>query len=92
MILSFRHKGLERLFVAGKTEGIRSEHVKRLRSILLRLEAARVPKDMNLPGLKLHKLSGDWADFYAVSVSGNWRVIFRFEKEDVCEVNYIDYH
>lgn len=92
MILSFRHKGLERFFVTGKTDGINSEHVKRLRLILLRLESARVPKDMNLPGLKLHKLSGDLTGFYAVSVNGNWRVIFRFEKEDVCEVNYIDYH
>lgn len=92
MILSFRHKGLERFFMAGQTDGIRPDHAKRLRSVLLRLEAARIPKDMNLPGLRLHQLSGNLTDFYSVSISGNWRVICRFDGNDVCEVNYLDSH
>jgi plasmid maintenance system killer protein len=49
-------------------------------------------KGMNLPGLRLHKLSGNLTDFYSVSISGNWRVIFRFDGNDVCDVNYLDYH
>jgi proteic killer suppression protein len=47
---------------------------------------------MNLSGLRLHKLSGNLSDFYTVSVSGNWRVIFHFDGNDVREVNYLDYH
>lgn len=47
---------------------------------------------MNLPGLKLHQLKGDLAGFYAVAVSGNWRVIFRFEDAQATEVDLIDYH
>lgn len=92
MIVAFRHKGLERLFSAGKTSGVRADHVKRLRLILARLSAARQPQDMALPGLRLHRLKGDLKDHFAVNVSGNWRVVFRFEGEDVADVDYLDYH
>jgi len=47
---------------------------------------------MSLPGLDLHPLKGEFKRFWAVSVSGNWRVIFRFEDNNAVDVNYIDYH
>jgi len=47
---------------------------------------------MNLPGLRLHKMTGDLEGFWAVDVSGNRRIIFRFDGPDVCEVDYLDYH
>ena len=47
---------------------------------------------MNLPGLDLHKLHGDKANSWALSVNGNWRLIFRFENSDVYDVDYLDYH
>ena len=56
------------------------------------MDAADEPGDMNLPGFGLHPLSGDYKNFYAVSVSGDWRIIFRFENEDVVDVELIDYH
>jgi plasmid maintenance system killer protein len=56
------------------------------------LETAFTVEDMNLPGLKLHQLKGDLAGFYAVSVSGNWRVIFRFEAGEASDVDLMDYH
>ena len=56
------------------------------------LETAFTVEDMNLPGLKLHQLKGERAGFYAVSVSGNWRVIFRFEEGAPVDVDLIDYH
>ena len=67
-------------------------HLKRLRQILALLDTATVPEDMNAPGLRLHALKGSEADFYAVNVSGNWRVIFRFEEGNVVDVDYVDYH
>ncbi|MDP2681237.1 MAG: type II toxin-antitoxin system RelE/ParE family toxin [Deltaproteobacteria bacterium] len=42
--------------------------------------------------MRLHKLSGKLKDFWAVEVSGNWRVIFKFEKHDVIDIDYLDYH
>jgi proteic killer suppression protein len=92
MITSFRHKGLEKFFLTGKTSGIRNDHATRLRLILGRLSVSRNPRDMALPGLRLHPLKGDWKGFFAVSVSGNWRVVFRFEAQDAIDVDYLDYH
>ena len=37
-------------------------------------------------------LKGDLKGFWSVSVSGNWRVVFRFEKGDAFDVDLIDYH
>jgi proteic killer suppression protein len=91
-ILRFRHKGLERFFTRGTTAGIQAKHAQRLRLILGRLNVAVEPKDMTLPGLDLHALKGDRRGTWAVSVSGNWRVTFRFLASDVTDVDYEDYH
>jgi proteic killer suppression protein len=92
MILSFQHKGLKQFYETGSKAGIQPAHAGRLRLILARLEAAREPRDMNLHGLKLHPLTGDMGGAWAVWVSGNWRVIFRFDGPDVIGVDYLDYH
>jgi toxin HigB-1 len=87
-----RHKGLGRFFVEGSTAGIQSKHAVRLRLILGRLSAAVEPRDMALPGLALYPLKGARRGTWAVSVSGNWRVTFRFEGPDATDVDYEDYH
>ncbi len=92
MIRSFRHKGLAKFYKSGSTAGIQAAHAKRLRLILGRLNAATDPKDMDLPGLRLHKLSGNRDCFWSVKVSGNWRVTFLFENGDAEIVDYEDYH
>jgi toxin HigB-1 len=92
MIQSFRHKGLEQFFLTGSRAGIQPRHARRLQVILARLHASTGPRDMGLPGLQLHPLSGDRAGEWAVSVSGNWRVTFLFEGTDAVSVNYEDYH
>lgn len=92
MIRSFQHKGLERFFTTGSKAGIQAKHANRLRLILGRLHVSSEPRDMNLPGLKLHRLKGMREDTWTVAVSGNWRVTFRFVKNDAADVNYEDYH
>ena len=92
MIRNFRHKALAALYHEDKTKGINQAHVKRLRQILALLDSAISLDDMNAPGLRLHSLKGDLAGHYAVSVSGNWRVIFRFEAGEALDVDYVDYH
>lgn len=92
MIKSFKHKGLARFFQTGSVAGIRPDHAKKLRLILGRLHAAVKPQDMNLPGLRLHELSGKRAGTWAVDVSGNWRVTFNFQGNDAEALNYEDYH
>lgn len=92
VIRRFRHKGLERFFATGHTDGIQPAHATRLRLILGRLNVAAEPRDMSLPGLDLHPLKGDRRGTRAVKVSGNWRVTFRFAGKDVERVDYEDYH
>jgi toxin HigB-1 len=92
VIRSFRHKGLERFFTKSERKGIDASQADRIRRILDRLDAAIRPEDMNLPGYRFHGLKGDRKGEYAVSVSGNWRITFRFEAGDAVYVNWEDYH
>ena len=68
------------------------EHVQKLRRILAVLDQSRSPVDMDLPGFRLHALSGQLKGHYAVTVSANWRVVFRFEDGHAIDVDYADYH
>jgi len=92
MIKQFKHKGLERFFTKGTKAGIQPKHAERLRLILGRLNASTCPKDMGLPGLNLHELSGNRKGIWSVKVSGNWRVTFTFVGEHAELVDYEDYH
>ena len=92
VIRGFKHKGLRRFFEIGSRSGIQAQHVDRLRLVLAQLSAATAPHDMNLPGLHLHPLKGERKGSWAVSVSGNWRITFRFVGKDADDVNYEDYH
>jgi proteic killer suppression protein len=92
VIRSIRHKGLKRLYEDDDPRGVFAEHVEKLRRILARLEAAEVVTDMDIPGYRLHALKGELHGCYAVTVSANWRVVFRFEHGDALDVEYVDYH
>jgi toxin HigB-1 len=92
VIQSFRHRGLERFFQSGVKSGIRPDHADRLKLVLGRLAAATVPRDVDLPGLRLHPLKGKLKGRWSVSISGNWRVTFAFSGKDIVDVDYEDYH
>lgn len=92
MIKSFRHRGVEKFFRAGSKVGIQPKHANKLRLQLFALDNAKSPEDMNAPGWKLHTLAGDLNDHWAIWVSGNWRLTFKFEGEDAVLVDYQDYH
>ena len=92
MIVRFRHKGLRQLYEIGSRRRVSPDHADKLMRILARLDVAMGPNNMDLPGFRLHPLKGDRADFWAVKVSRNWRVVFRFEGGDATDVDLIDYH
>ncbi len=92
MIKSFNHKGLQKFFIEGNKRGIIPGHAAKLERILDRLDASTCPKDMNLPGYKLHELKGDMQGLWSVWVNGNWRVTFGFEGNNAVLVDYQDYH
>ena len=92
MIASFRHRGLKALYEGRTSRRVAPAHIDKLRDILAALDNSRGPEGMNLPGFRLHELKGLLKGHYAVSVSGNWRVTFRFEDGEAVDVDYLDYH
>ena len=89
MIKTFRHKGIEAYFETGSKAGIQPHHATKLRKQLLRLDYAKGPIDMNVPGWNLHRLStGEWS----VWVNGSWRMTFNFDGENAILIDYQDYH
>ena len=91
MIRSFRHRGLKRLYERSDASKINQNQRNRIEILLTALDAAIVPTDMDKPGYHFHRLKGDLKDFYSVRVTGNWRIIFRFEEEPE-DVDLDDYH
>ncbi len=92
MILSFRHKGLKLLFEKGDRRKVQSEYADKIERILARLEESSTVDNMDIPGFRLHQLRENLAGRWAVSVSGNWWVVFRFGEGHASEVDLLDYH
>ena len=93
MIKSFRHKGLEVFFTTGSKSGIQPHHAAKLSIQLTALNAAESPDDLKVvSSWRLHQLSGDRIGFWALTVNGNWRLIFRFDDKDIELVDYLDHH
>jgi toxin HigB-1 len=91
MIKSFQHKGLRGFYETGSTRGIRADHAKRLARMLPFMDRAMSPGDLDLPGWRLHPLKGDRQTYWSLSVSGSWRLTFRFVGSDIELVDYLDY-
>jgi proteic killer suppression protein len=92
MIVSFRHKGLKLVYEKGDRRRLSSEFADKIERILARLDEATEPRNLDLPGFRLHPLKGDLVGDWSVSVSGNWRIVFRFDGGNVRDVDLVDYH
>ena len=92
-IRSFRHKALKRLFEDNDMRGLPVSQAQKLLDVLAALDTAKEPSEIGLfPGWRLHPLKGDRKGFWSVTITGNWRVIFRFEKGDALDIDLVDYH
>lgn len=92
MIRSIRHKGLRRLYEEGDARSIGGNMRHRVEEILSVLDAAATLEEADLPGYRLHRLGGTLQGYWSVRVTGNWRIIFRFEEGNVLDVDLVDYH
>ena len=92
MIKSFKHKGLERLFVRGSASGVQADYVPKISLILDAIDAAEQVNELDLPGFRLHRLKGDKRNLWSVRVSANWRITFEFENGDAHILDLEDYH
>ncbi len=92
-IRNFRHKGLRGLYETGSRRGIRADLVAKVEDILHAIEQARQIEQVGLfPGWKLHPLKGARIGEWSVWVSGNYRITFRVDGEEVTDLNFEDYH
>ncbi|MES2974185.1 MAG: type II toxin-antitoxin system RelE/ParE family toxin [Pseudomonadota bacterium] len=92
MIKTFKHKGLEAFYETGSKAGIQPHHADKLRKLLVQLDAAESAADMNVPGWRLHSLTGEMGGKWSVWVNGNWRMTFAFDEGDAELLDYLDYH
>ena len=92
MIRRFRHRGLKRMYERGDPSRVSPDLADRVALALADLDDACKPSDLDLPGYRLHPLKGDLKGYWSISISGNRRVIFRFEDGDAYDVDLIDYH
>jgi proteic killer suppression protein len=92
MIRRIRHRGLKRLYENDDRRGLHAQQVERIRRVLAYLDRASEPRDLDPPGWRLHPLRGEFAGFWSVTVTANWRIVFRFDDRDVTDVDYVDYH
>ena len=92
MIVSFRHRGLERFYDHGDRRRLNPNHINRIKAILSLLDMAHESTELDVSGLYLHRLRGARNDTWSVRVSANWRITFRFEGGDVSDVDLVDYH
>ena len=92
MIKKFKHKGLDDLWNKNIKKGVPGKHLKRIQRMLTALNAVTKPQDMALPGYRLHELKGKNTGVWAIRVSGNWRITFKFSGSDTVDIDLVDYH
>ncbi|MEX2260635.1 MAG: type II toxin-antitoxin system RelE/ParE family toxin [Bryobacteraceae bacterium] len=94
-LVRFRHKGLRQLHEGGNTKRVPPAMADKLRKLLFALETAETLDQLGrFPGWKLHPLKGGMKGFWSLTVTGNWRLIFRYDEETntASEIDLVDYH
>lgn len=93
MIVSIKHKGLKRFWQKGDASKLPSQYVPKIRLILAMLDTTQRPAHINIPFGKVHPLSGNLEDYFGISISRNWRLVFRVgEDGNVYDIDFMDYH
>ncbi|MEK7351977.1 MAG: type II toxin-antitoxin system RelE/ParE family toxin [Nitrospirota bacterium] len=94
-LIKFRHKGLLRLYTEGNAKGVSASQLDKVRKLLVALETALTLEQVGrFPGWKLHPLKGDMKGYWSVTVTGNWRIVFRYHESTntASDIDLIDYH
>lgn len=90
--VKIKHKALRLCYSTGSTQGLPTNMVARIQSALTILDNAKGPQDIDPRPWRLHPLKGDLAGQWSMRITGNWRLVFRFEDGQAVDVDLIDYH
>jgi toxin HigB-1 len=91
MVGGFRHKGLEEIYLTGKTRRIGAPYIRKCIRILQSLEVAAKPEEMNLAGSRFHSLHGT-PPRWSVRITGNYRITFAWSGGKAEDIDFEDYH
>jgi proteic killer suppression protein len=91
VIRSFRHRSLKRFHDSGDPSRIAAALRAQVQRVLSALDAAESPRELYIPGCRPRPLKGELKGFWSVTVSGNWRVVFRFEGGNGFDVDLLDH-
>jgi len=92
MIINFRHRGLQLYYEEGNGKKLPFQYLRKINRVLDQLDAVTSTIDIQKIGSGTHKLTGDMEDFWSIIITPNYRIIFRFEKGDIYDIDYVDYH
>jgi proteic killer suppression protein len=94
-LVRFRHKGLRQLYEDEEARSVPSAMAGKLTKLLFAVETAETLDQLGrFPGWKLHPLKGDFKGLWSLTVTGNWRLIFRYDENAnvASDIDLIDYH
>lgn len=94
-LIGFRHTGLKQIHSGNNARSVPAAMADKLRKLLFALETANSLGQMSrFPGWKLHPLKGDLKGSWSLAVTGNWRLIFRYDEEanTAADIDLVDYH
>jgi proteic killer suppression protein len=92
-IRTIKHRGLKRFVERNDDRELRRDLVNRIRRVVTALVLASDPQSIvGPPGWRIHQLTGDRAGTWSISVSGNWRITFNADGDELTELNLEDYH
>ena len=93
MILSFGSKDTEKVWngIRIRKPSIELQEIVRRKLRMLNnsvnLSDLRIP-----PSTRLEKLSWKLKEFYSIRINNQWRIIFKWNRNNATEVEIIDYH
>ncbi len=90
--MKIAHRAFRRFHERGDASQLNPDWLPRIRRVLTLLEQATEPHHLAVPGFGLHPLKGRLRGHWSVSVSGNWRMVFRFKDGEAVDVRLVDYH
>lgn len=94
-LTGFRHKGLKQIHTGESAKGVTAAMAGKLRKLLFALETANsLDQVSRFPGWKLHRLKGSLKGCWSLTVTGNWRLVFRYDEElnTAGDIDLVDYH
>ena len=94
MINSFKSKALKSLWEKADGSKLPAAQLRKIKLILQIIDDLdQVPQDLaNLVSFRPHPSKGNLEGYWSLDVTGNYRIIFRFENRNAFDLEYLDTH